>query len=907
MLKTKYIKPKYKYLIIWIGIIIICIVWISDTFIELLLFENYTFFSRLFPFSDTHELITRLFYSVSIMSFSIAIQFLINSLINRNNKLYRKEQLLKKISENYPHSYLSIIEKDFTIGYTAGEEFKKQHLDPKQFIGFTLEEIFKEKTPIVREYYERTFKGEEHKFELFINNQYQNYHTTPFYSKDGTISQILVVVENIHEQKLDELQNNFNLSILENINKIIDVKELMVYILNTIKEYAKCDAVGIRLREGDDFPYFVTDGFSNEFVIKEKYLCQRDLNGQLVRDEIGTPVIECMCGNVICGRFDSTKSFFTEYGSFIENNTTKLLASTTPKERLARTRNRCNADGYESVLLVPLKYGGETFGLIQCNDFSINHFSDRFVKNMENIANYLSIALSHRKNIELLKKNEKNLKESQKIAQLGSWYIDLKTNEVEWTEELYEMFGFDSKFPPPSYNEFIKLFKLDSWNKLSIVLDKTKETVTPYELELETVKEDGTNGWIWFYAEAVTDENNNIVGIWGAAQDITKKKHIELELLAAKEKAEEANQLKTEFIHNISHEIRTPLNWIQGYAQILSAETTDYSLKESIDYIFEGSERLKILINDMLEIATIESGKLSFEQEIVNLNNLIKSTCKQFKLDLIKKNINLYIDIDDDFHSNIITDAKKLDHIIMNLVGNSVKFSKRGTIGIFVSKIDNSFFKITIEDDGVGISDDLLDYIYKPFFQGSNLGNLALKGIGLGLAIVKKHIDFLGGEINIDSTVNEGTTISFTYPYKQVNIEKKLKAIIDEEVEKIKLDGMKILIVEDDEINSAICSKILTKRGASCISCYTGMEALEIYDKDIFHAIIMDIKLPDISGLLVTELIRRKYSSNKLPILAYTALASKLDREKCINAGCNDYISKPFNVNDFIKKLKKYI
>ena len=201
---------------------------------------------------------------------------------------------------------------------------------------------------------------------------------------------------------------SFALELLELLNSDADLHDLMKDIAAFLQTWSGCEAVGIRLRDHDDFPYFETRGFPREFVLAENSLCIKDLKGQIKRDDIGNPVIECMCGNVLCERYDPSKPFFTSRGSFWSNCTTDLLASTTNADRQVRTRNRCNGEGYESVALVALRAGKETFGLIQINDRRKNCFSPGFIGALEQLAGGIAVALAHRDSEQALRESEKN-------------------------------------------------------------------------------------------------------------------------------------------------------------------------------------------------------------------------------------------------------------------------------------------------------------------------------------------------------------------------------------------------------------------------------------------------------------------------------------------------------------------
>jgi len=207
---------------------------------------------------------------------------------------------------------------------------------------------------------------------------------------------LLVMASDITEQHTIQSERMVTLDLLQLINKKSDLKELIQGATLLFANASGCEAVGIRLQEGDDFPYFETRGFPRAFVKAENFLCTKDSLGEVVRDDVGNPVLECMCGNILCGRFDPALPFFTETGSFWSNCTTELLASTSEEDRQARTRNRCNGEGYESVALIPLRYMDKTFGLVQLNDKRKNRFAKETVYLYERLAGHLALALKER-------------------------------------------------------------------------------------------------------------------------------------------------------------------------------------------------------------------------------------------------------------------------------------------------------------------------------------------------------------------------------------------------------------------------------------------------------------------------------------------------------------------------------
>ncbi len=208
------------------------------------------------------------------------------------------------------------------------------------------------------------------------------------------------------KRKQHKNQTALALRILECLSQDGNQRELIGQILQLAKEFSGCEAAGIRLRDGEDFPYYQTTGFPDEFVLAETSLCSRDPHGLPMRDDFGNPVLECMCGNIICGRFDSKKPFFSCGGSFWSNNTTEMLASTTEEDRQARTRNRCNGEGYESVALIPLGFQGSNIGLLQLNDKRRNRFTPELIEFYEGVGQSIGIILARKQAEEALQVSE---------------------------------------------------------------------------------------------------------------------------------------------------------------------------------------------------------------------------------------------------------------------------------------------------------------------------------------------------------------------------------------------------------------------------------------------------------------------------------------------------------------------
>lgn len=513
---------------------------------------------------------------------------------------------------------------------------------------------------------------------------------------------------------------------------------------------------------------------------------------------------------------------------------------------------------------------------------------------------------------EKLNKSLKDLLESQRIAHIGTWRLDLLTNDVVWSEELYKMYGFDPAFPVPPYTEHMKLFVPDSWERLSEALEKTTTTGIPYELELMTVMKDGTNGWMWVRGEAEKDSDGEIIAIWGAAQDITSRKQIEADLIMAKEQAEAANVAKSQFLSNMSHEIRTPMNGFMGVLQLMKATTLSQEQNELMEIASTSAESLLTVVNDILDYSKIEAGKMELYFRPFQLDKLIHETIHLFKIPANAAGLALESTIDAGVPLLLNGDPFRLKQIISNLIGNAIKFTNRGKISLHVEfkgyhsdKMANLMF--SVKDTGIGISPEKIKYLFTRFNQVDNSNTREYGGSGLGLSICKGLLDKMGGSIDVESILGEGSCFYFSCPF-DVSVD----GVVSHE--KIILspfssvDDIKILLVEDDEVNQMLIKKIALKKRWKMSFAKNGLEALALYRSNCFDIVLMDIQMPIMNGYIATEKIRTYEAIHgiKTPIIAMTAEAIDGDVEKCIAAGMDDYVSKPIHYDMLFEVVDKW-
>ncbi|HBI36414.1 MAG: hypothetical protein A2015_08635 [Spirochaetes bacterium GWF1_31_7] len=392
--------------------------------------------------------------------------------------------------------------------------------------------------------------------------------------------------------------------------------------------------------------------------------------------------------------------------------------------------------------------------------------------------------------------------------------------------------------------------------------------------------------------------------------DITERINYEVELEYSKNKAEESDKLKTAFLSNLSHEIRTPMNGIIGFSELLKNNSlTDSEKKQFIEIINNSGKQLLSLINDIIDISRIESGEMSIDKESFDINELLKDLVDYFNgykriTKFETKNIEISLTADPNFHKLICTDKNKLHQILTNLITNSLKFTEAGFIKIGYKQHDENHLKIFVKDSGIGIDKSKHSIIFERFRQVDDSTQKKYSGSGLGLAITKSLVELLGGSIHIDSKVGEGTNIYFYLPFQKAD---KKEPLIEKDYTSTIQSSRNILIAEDDDNNYKFLSVYIHKMyGLTPVRAKTGLEVIDIFNNNkTIDMIFMDMNMPEMDGYEATKEIRK--TNKDIIIIANTAYATNTEIDKCLKAGCNDYLSKPINIEKFEIVLKKYL
>ena len=534
------------------------------------------------------------------------------------------------------------------------------------------------------------------------------------------------------------------------------------------------------------------------------------------------------------------------------------------------------------------------------NTYNLRYANEELVNRLNEINNELEHKIYLKNKVEQdLRENEHKFKALADAAHDGV-LIHNNGIVIEANEALANMAGYSMKeligksvldFVAPEYRD-------DVVRRLSELKDET--------LESTGLRKDGSTFRAEVYRGGIHYQGTDMRII--SIRDISKQKQIEADLLHAKNAAEEADKLKSEFLASVSHELRTPLNAIAGSLQLLDESKLDKQQHNYTEMGGRAAKQLLLLIDDLLDLSRIETGHLELRYQDANLNALLYEVIQMLSLKARERNDEITLSISDSLPEYAHIEPDRLKQILINLLGNAIKFTENGQITLNVAlqetgkEVGSLYFEVI--DNGIGISEDKQATIFNRFTQMDSSISRNYGGAGLGLTICKELVERMGGAIGVDSSPGKGARFWFSLPFKQVsspplgNSETK-----EAELDSRLLAGKSVLLVDDEETNQIIARSILEKLGCVVDVLVNGQQAVET-DKQ-YDLIVMDVQMPVLDGLEATRQLRQKGIST--PIIALTANAMQEDQQRCLEVGMDDYLCKPIDMKQLQQTLVRWL
>jgi len=503
-----------------------------------------------------------------------------------------------------------------------------------------------------------------------------------------------------------------------------------------------------------------------------------------------------------------------------------------------------------------------------------------------------------------IRKNEEKYRSIIANMHLGLMEVDKDEKILFANKAFCEMSGYDE-------NEILgkvasQLFvKGDNREIMDKKNELRKEGVMDaYEIVVKNKR--GELKW-WLISGAPRfNEKGESEGSIGIHLDITKQKVMEYQLLQSKKTAENSSRTKEAFLANMSHEIRTPMNAIMGMANQLDKTKLDHKQQFFLDTILGASDNLLVIINDILDLSKIEAGKLTLERIGFELRTVVEQSFQILLQKSTEKGLELRISrYDENISRVLLGDPYRINQILLNLIGNSIKFTEQGSVEISCELMNQTektqSIRISVRDTGIGMDKQFIEHLFDKFEQEDSSITRQYGGTGLGMSICKQLVELMGGSIHVDSDKGKGTTVTCQIEFNRGTTDSiPIRDTIHMDSNLLK--GKRILVVDDNEMNRIVATTILGNYHATTLEAANGHEAIELLKSENPDLLLMDVQMPILDGIEATRIIRKDISLD-IPIIALTANAIKGDNDKCIEAGMNDYVSKPFKEEELVNMI----
>ncbi|HEY5997753.1 MAG TPA: PAS domain S-box protein [bacterium] len=730
---------------------------------------------------------------------------------------------------------------------------------------------------------------------------------------EGEVRGAVFAQEDITEFRAAEEAIRTAADFLRLINESAGLPELIRGATAFLQRLSGCEAVGIRLRRGPDFPYYETVGFPRSFVQLEDSLCSREPDGRLRRDTACNPVLECMCGNVILGRFDPAQPFFTAAGSFWTNSTTQVLASTNEADRQARTRNRCNGEGYESVALIPLVMGRERLGLIQFNDRRPGCFSAEGIAFWERLAGYLGVAVAKFSAEEELRRSREDLARAQEVGQIGSWRLDVRHDVLTWSRENHRIFGLPEG-TPLTYETFLGLVHPEDRAHVDRAWQAGMRG-SLYDVEHRIIV-DGRVKWVRERAFLELDAAGELMGGFGITQDVTKRKLAEQRLRELNETLEQRVAWRTAEANRLADQLRALAarlaqseqrerkrlarilhDHIQQFLVVArmqleslrresSPERRQACLQSADAILLEALAASRSLAVDLCPPVVYEAGL------VAGLNWLAKRMGEQHRI---------AVEVHAEKGAEPAGEETRvlLFECARELLLNAAKHAGVAEAQLLLRRAGADDVELTVQDRGRG-------------FEASTLAGRDADSVTFGLFSIRERLAYVGGRMTIESSPGQGTRVTLTAPIaadaKPGGGDVPMEQASGERRQQLRVGrkdrDCRVLIVDDHRImREGLRGLLAFERGIEVVGeAAGGPEAIELVARLAPDVVIIDVNLDGMSGMEATRRILAQNASLKV-----IGLSMHIDPEVAQamrDAGAAAYLTKGGPCEDLIAAIR---
>lgn len=586
------------------------------------------------------------------------------------------------------------------------------------------------------------------------------------------------------------------------------------------------------------------------------------------------------------------------------------------------------AFGLKAYIGIPITVNNERYGTLNFSspEPRESNFNETEKYYLTLLAEWVGTEISRKSTLDTLISQQEELhlqtmrlEQMAELAGVGTWELDVETLTLSWSPALQAMLELPDDFGTSLEDSFSLVPSAYDRQRLSDLLHNCIETGEPFSADFEVRSPNGNQLWIATQAREELDKNKK-KKVLGATQNITSRIRANLELDQRRKVAEEALQTRSMFLANMSHEIRTPINGVLGMLEALNKTLLSAKQKEFTSIAKHSADALLELVNDILDFSKIDSGQMTLEDMPIDISCIAKKLCKGFSYQAEKKGLSFHLDASGTDNLSVSGDAGRIKQILTNLISNAIKFTQKGQISVKTKAALQSdgqyLIKLIVSDSGVGIEKSRQADIFSPFKQADSSTTRQYGGTGLGLAIVAQITEQLKGSIKVVSNIGEGTSFVVSLPMRAVDASVKLshssKEITFTQDTKNLFKGRRILVVEDNEINQLVITEQLTDMGISADVADNGSEAIKRITESLltnrqYELILMDCQMPVMDGYETATQARQLGDKAKsIPIVALTANAMAGEREKCLLAGMNDYLTKPIDSRRLALCLSRY-